>query len=116
MKANELRIGNYVNNCDERLIVDDIDDIDIFSKQLGEIPLHAIQPILLTQEWLIDFKFEVKSASVLRIHSFIKFGIVIQQTKFGEFFYKGTQLKYVHQLQNLYFALTGEELTLNENE
>ena len=28
--------------------------------------------------------------------------------------YTGVNVKYVHQLQNLYFALTGEELILKE--
>jgi hypothetical protein len=28
----------------------------------------------------------------------------------------GKEIKYVHQLQNLYFALTGEELLLKEYE
>jgi hypothetical protein len=29
---------------------------------------------------------------------------------------EGVKVKYVHQLQNLYFALTGEELTIKTNE
>jgi hypothetical protein len=31
-------------------------------------------------------------------------------------FEKSIELKYVHQLQNLYFALTGEELTIGGQE
>jgi hypothetical protein len=36
-------------------------------------------------------------------------------TQFFTFYFEGNRIKiqYVHQLQNLYFALTGEELILN---
>jgi hypothetical protein len=41
--------------------------------------------------------------------------VVIGNDSRGDFFYRGNHrtLNYVHELQNLYFALTGEELVIN---
>ncbi len=102
MKANELRIGNYVH------MDMSIDDIEVVRLKIGDLALFAIEarelyPIPLTEEWLL------------------KFGLMSIKTELGLWnngdaiyfnygFEKSIQLKYVHQLQNLYFALTGEEL------
>lgn len=71
-----------------------------------------IEPIPLTDEWLVKFGFE-KSYK-----SFVK-GDFTFITNHG-LAYKLTIItnlpKYVHQLQNLYFALTGEELEIEKTE
>ena len=131
MEARELRIGNWVfdsNNSIEREIQ------NIFTPQeLWEIEeLKAMQPIPLTEEWLLKFGFESYSTHVnyneLQIknkkpnkHIVVRLGI---QNKYFSVFNHSEcdftelqfirQLDFVHQLQNLYFALTGEELTINE--
>ena len=108
MEANELRIGNYV--CD------DIKDHKTFinAKDIYEIALnnnkHSYIP--LTEEWLVKFGFEIE-------------WIISHKEEYFNLFQKGDvyfysadahhhtseEIKYVHQLQNLYFALTGKELT-----
>jgi hypothetical protein len=46
-------------------------------------------------------------------HEEIAFGLSVFN-QCTAIFWGDEQLQHVHQLQNLYFALTGEELTLNE--
>jgi hypothetical protein len=112
MKANELRIGNYVN-----------DSIGLITIGLnGNIKFADVyHPIPLTEEWLLKFGFLYS----LRLDDFMfKKGndcFEIQPYKEGflnSVLYNDIEildrLQHVHQLQNLYFALTGEELTIDE--
>lgn len=91
-----------------------------------------MKPILLTEEWLERFGFEFW-CDELGIKAYYKvYGIEyfcvatngFYQLRSGLKTYDGCWrlgnnypfIKYVHQLQNLYFALTGEELTIKEND
>ena len=114
IKANELRIGNS--------ILQDGELVFVTPWRLGLIELDSVvyEPIPLTEEWLLKFGFEVinKSYFELKINS-----IVLEYTKNlnNECYIMINEsikiyIKHVHQLQNLYFALTGEELTIKENE
>jgi hypothetical protein len=113
MKANELRIGNFIyNDRNEIFKVNWITEI-IESRQSTAIPL--------TEEWLLKFGFEKLSNGWLRLHicndwSYLYWdrlaGLELSVNKQGIHF---SHIKYVHQLQNLYFALTGEELTYGGN-
>jgi hypothetical protein len=139
MKANELRIGNYVNVPNSEQCPFRIDDFECLTYEFIKVGQKQIingkevhpftwygkdlQPIPLTEEWLIKFGFsrEVKVGSEMgtdgvefRVYHF---DVLTFNTNHG-WWYKvqrinDTPLEYVHQLQNLYFALTGEELTLN---
>jgi len=68
-----------------------------------------IEGIPLTEEWLVkfDFLFEDKTASRLKL-----------DTEFGEVLIRLKDLsancKYVHELQNIYFALYKKELELKK--
>ena len=99
MKATELRIGNWVTENGRLIHIHDGFGID-----------HAynFEPIPLTEEWLLRFWFEQKTSS------FVIYPVSIKRQTKNAFFYSPTSLhlKYVHQLQNLYFALTGEELEI----
>ena len=78
-----------------------------------------IQPIILTEEWLYKFGFEENGVDKKENEKYRKYW---SEGKFDVYkiisFYLDNNkshepdIKYVHQLQNLYFALTGEELTL----
>lgn len=114
MKANELRIGNLVYYQSKELIVDAI--------CLAWLTLHPDDPdyshIPLTEEWLLWFGFRQVSYRNEEIFVFRKkltsrstnFDIIIgtHSIIFGMEFLCFTF--YIHQLQNLYFALTNEEL------
>jgi hypothetical protein len=118
MKANELRIGNFYEidqYPDDRIIIqiEDGIDIDLCNK------LNA-SPIPLTEEWLLKFGFVKVKDDIFRL---LEDDIIIcTVSKIGsdEFEYeqlkvRGIYVQFVHQLQNLYFALTGEELTYGGN-
>jgi hypothetical protein len=109
MKATELRIGNLVwedyGGEYEVLMISPnyVDLVKPFLSLSGRYDINSLKPIPLTEEWLLKLGFVwVEDIKILKgyLDDYID----------GN---SNTQLKYVHQLQNLYFALTGEELTLN---
>ena len=128
MKANELRIGNYVSDRGGKVLRIDwweninkvCMDMNINGSKvhpLTEHPEHC-KPIPLTEEWLLKFGFKMLNKKCFYLND-IK--VLINQlnkgdTGYGEFlFYKGQPIKpinEIHTLQNLHFALTNKELTL----
>ena len=126
MKANEIRIGNIVKslvNNEEFSIVDEIGHKGALgyyvslNNQSSYVWLQhndrdLVLPIPLTEEWLLKFGFY--NSEVFK-NSFIKNGvdIYIQDTAFWyDLANDSIEIKTIHQLQNLYFALTNEELTM----
>jgi hypothetical protein len=107
MKAEELRIGNWVKdeNGPYQIKGEHLDEDNFPTIQTWEIPL--------TQEWLLKFGFEFKAVG----SEFIGHNMILHNwLNSREYVSWGVvKLKYVHQLQNLYFALTGRELTLKDN-
>lgn len=122
MKASELRIGNYINNEQRTEVVVSIDDwkiechllTDREKETLYEVSMSLINPIPITQEWLVKFGFDNLGTFGFGIGKFhIRYGKTARDFYFfidNEF----VHIKHVHQLQNLYFALTGEELITNK--
>lgn len=87
-------------------------------------PIQSFKGILLTEDWLIKFGFNEKYGGSYNrwlkradnVNVFVK--LIDSEDENGklkgEFWYDcGTHVKYVHQLQNLFYALTGEELLIN---
>ena len=122
MKANELRIENYVlddhNGICQVKIIDVINDSYGLVKYKSTICLRynltQINPIPLTKEWLLKagFVFGMLTDEGL---FYSKNGITILITHDGKKFFlygKDKIIKYVHQLQNLYFDKTDEELEI----
>ena len=116
MKTSELRIGNLVNyggvtsevsRVDKLFFYVEASETPTFSKDEG----RGAKPIQLTEEWLLKLGF-VKHGKYG--YFYIDFFCVDLDMN-GQFFMCDIDihivLKHVHQLQNLYFALTGEELT-----
>lgn len=109
MKANELRIGNIINNDGEEILVTSYTFYNI------ETDGEYFKDIPLTEEWLLKLGFEWKGLiskgqyltittpcgkALVYNDGFLKFvGVTIE-----------VPIKHVHQLQNVYFALTGKEL------
>jgi len=122
MENRELRIGNWVivnEECQIEAIIHDVVDV---STRFETYVLDTVKPIPLTEEWLerfgfekdeeydegglVDYRFTLMKGSL----EFVSFwnsedlmGVNQPQT--------GVDVEHVHQLQNLYFALMGEELT-----
>ena len=105
MKANELRIGNWVCLLEDKQIV--------WGKEIDGAELNYF-PIPLTEEWLVKFGFETYSNmnnQYLTKGSIFFYGKGLL-CQVGEYSSIEVSIKYVHSLQNLYFALTGEELEI----
>jgi hypothetical protein len=79
---------------------------------------QEINPIELTEEWLLKFGFDVEDNGLATYYgSEHDFTIDTDNNKTWKIFgYKGgfVHIYHVHQLQNLYFALAGSELTIKE--
>ena len=129
MKASELRIGNWVNvrqypyeNEPYQISSLSIDNTFTF-KFKGDIKgcfaTSIINPIPLTEEWLLKFGFKLMDTNSDGGHHFhiLIVGDLRFLTPFedcSEVSLDGLSMAvyYVHQLQNLYFALTKKELEL----
>ena len=117
MKATELRIGNYLDFEGEPMQFEREDFNYEFNLS------SQWQPIQLTEEWLIKFGFKKHNEMTwldtehtetqlpnLQLNNFKpdeEIGMFLDD-KYGVI------IKYVHQLQNLYFALTNKELKIKE--
>jgi hypothetical protein len=130
MKSNELRIGNYIHFDNFLGMKYDYQVTPRFFRHLAldspdslEIEINGFhQPIPLTEEWLLKFGFTVDQQ--LNGSGAIINGFKIWKGDSWECWNYSTNkewiddneiyvdLFFVHQLQNLYFALTGKELTL----
>jgi len=108
VQANELRIGNYISYKNERWIKVGYHEI----RYAVLYPDTSYYPIPLTFEILEKAGFELQ----IGMMSWEKEGVIICYETIANFFrlYPMTnRINYVHQLQNLYYALTGEELEVN---
>lgn len=137
IKITELRLGNY--------IIDKIDDDCTIECEVIEISkngtvkikdsqddytnkINQIAPILLTEDWLINFGFKkddngnywipIEIETWLQLTVIDMFYPMICQA--GELSHEKENyvslngIQYVHQLQNLFFAITGKELELTQ--
>ena len=114
MKANELRIGNLVTQIIHKNTHDQEIEIKVNWQEIWWISkgTNSYKPIPLTEEWLLKFGFEKYEFDHKENQYRHKDRLIVFRD--GKFVDYGSSviLEYVHQLQNLYFALTGEELVL----
>jgi len=118
IQPQELRLNNLVLYKDEVSIVKGVLQMSVdllvnpcisFTK-LALLP--NIYPIPLTEEWLIKLGFH----EVLGVYAGYGREINLKLVDgYWDAYFKGkyvSVIKHVHQLQNMYFALTRHELTL----
>ena len=109
MKANELRVGNLtyrieVNNKNNT-VIDDITIYDMERIQESQTKTFIYEPIKLDEEWFLKCKsnsifnngFEYKKTSTGRFEVYVGMSLI-------------TVIAFVHELQNLNFALLGEDV------
>lgn len=112
MKEQDFRIGIWVNydNKDCQITLEDFSHIIKYDIQL-------IQPILITEEWLLKLNFNNQSFSYFEFPDHDLSHFVISGETYGWNVYINGRvvatIRYVHQAQNIYYALTGKELILN---
>jgi len=122
MKAEELRIGNYIQRLDGsvfKVTIHDMSTIYLWTANERLLPTG----IELNDGWLLKFGFECWFDGALKklyvLHNAIDgtsdFEVTIEGNKafasIDENCCCWSKKLYVHTLQNLYFALTGNELT-----
>jgi len=109
IQPQELRLGNLIMEPYDNMVevVDSIRDNEVN----GE-PTDYFNPIPLTEEWLIKLGFH----EIFGVYAVYGREINLKlMDGYWDVYFKGKHvsvIKHVHQLQNLYFALTGQELTL----
>jgi len=109
MEANELRIGNLtyrieVNNK-ANTVIDYITIYDMERIQESQTKTFGYEPIKLDEEWFLKCKsnsifnngFDYKKTSTGRFEIYVGMSLI-------------TVIEFVHELQNLNFALLGEEV------
>ncbi len=126
MKLQELRIGSLAQYDKQIYKITGLGGWRVSMKQEGKgtcfANIDVLKPIPLTEEWLFKFGFKTSDGpeSVfysIEIDGVTKYKFEIGRTKGRDFLYFETtgfiiQINNVHQLQNLFYTLTGKELTL----
>jgi hypothetical protein len=121
IQPQELRYKNLVNYQGEIIEIHGVSVFDAFNSSIGDIPLHCIEPIPITEEWLKKLGFVYDDMSdtdddntwyhldigTVKFHSdkscnFESVYCGVNMTKL--------EFKNVHKFQNFVFDLTGKEL------
>lgn len=120
IQCTDLRIGNLVYD------IAGINPVEVEILMKDKIPL--IQPIPLTKDWILKFGFVIFDWPEFKDSRFIDYlhltdgGVILRVIPEGASVFTLdhcsdgysfiAKVQYVHQFQNLYFALTGEEVQL----
>lgn len=114
--AQDIRIGNYINNGIDEVF--QVNPQTIGNWDIGNATLGGFSPISLTEEWLIKFGLTERRGARKGVYYKGEFEIDIHMMHiyfgYNRILNKTAENYYVHQLQNLYFALTDKELTLSK--
>lgn len=126
MDANELRIGNLVfdDYTMKNKYISGVFNNEIWLSSDNEETdqrsiIDCINPIPLTEKWLTDFGALIYNEYVYIIGLISPIDLIYNSKK--KIFYLDVNgldteynIEHVHQLQNLYHALTGNELKLKQ--
>ncbi len=125
MKTAEFRKGNTIELDGEIFDIASIGGDETirlkvpYGGSIGCFSVNRINPIPLREEWLLKFGFKDSFELISEE------GFIFQCAFDGDDFIKNqktllvnkalaVKIKYVHQLQNIFFALTNTELSLND--
>jgi hypothetical protein len=116
MHPKDLRLGNYIQDYAGNVVqaeaLQQREDIKINEG----IAAASYEPIQLNAEWLIKFGFQPTGTSwLLSTDNYKDFDVQLLEESYflnsdGLPFSNG--FSYVHQLQNLYYAITNQELII----
>lgn len=128
IQANELRVGNFL----EMLVVDDYETRQLKASEILSLEKHPdwAKPVILNEEILLRCGFigdESNMNLVLpngnatelccefnRDWCIVRYHVCDGVVNRMEYDYAYlTPIKHLHQLQNLFYCLTGQELTIN---
>ena len=122
MNLNELRVGNYVCTSYMKKSVFKVNAIHsdrLYFESIVEnfksdtIPIY-VEPVKLTEEWLLKAKLTQTIQNTFLMGGF-ELIYDSPNERYNVHTFRGIicVVRYVHQLQNLYFALCGEELVFS---
>jgi len=142
LRIGNLVTDEFYDSCKTIIEVDSISDrgINLFIEDDGNYPecaqtwiesekrFDTIFGIPLTDEWLFKFGFSKNENDVLQIETTLmplsitlsdnypdeKYKAWVYEDEKSRYHIISNNIKHVHQLQNLYHALTNEELTLTK--
>jgi len=121
MEAKGLMVGNYLKKDGIIVKIDARSIFDMFNDNL------KYEPIPLTEDWLVKFGykryesdgvvgFEYSNPEEKTVWYEKGRYSIVQWGSNTPFYFSSNllrvELQYVHQLQNLYFAISGKELTI----
>lgn len=124
IQANEIRVGNMFIGYDDKPFVWGLKEFSFIEPDVN-ISIDEIikSPVLISEEILLNVGFviaEDKYKGYLSPQFRGMQRIRIRKTNSGNFIYQLNKktnplyIQYLHQLQNLYFALTGSELDVSK--
>ena len=137
MKTTDLRINNHVQlifpDGEITAVVEGVKRgmiaLDV-NGRIGWYDSTSINPIPLTEQWLFDLGFEkytgrygvyykhyaLEGFRVWLPRDIYGWGYTVGRKDFetGDTYWVKNEVRYVHQLQNLYFALMQEEIKLKD--
>jgi len=133
IQVNELRIGNNILLLGEVCTIECISNLPkrkemywIKTKEFIDTKIIHFKPIPLTEEILLKCGLQIREITVdgkqqkhysdfrnIAIEVLSKDYLMLGLHKGHEHIEPIRRVEYLHQLQNLYFALTNEELTFN---
>lgn len=136
MKAQDLRLGNYINALEDydQAIASQVialssgdADIDEYGNRILFYTLNGeyapeqctVEGIPITSDWLVRLGFEEGSDDYGFLDNDYSIEFIVLKDCMSVLFryyddsicFSLDHIKYVHQLQNLFFALTGKEIT-----
>lgn len=131
MKASDFRVGNILLDFEGNPIsIEAIEILAISQCNVASKEVEFLKPIPITEEWLLNFGFDKFdgyecgfSFKIVPTYELSNVYVQLSESVYhyvrreydggtSEPFESVIELHYVHQLQNLYFALTGQELKI----
>lgn len=125
IQSTDLRKGNIVENKELDIFKQGYVEIsarhiyELAIKESGQFYNRCVDyfyPIKLTEEWLIKLGYKKDEFEIFSTQSKL-FIYPMENINSFKATWRGSsirEIKYVHQLQNLYHALIGKELTIKE--
>jgi hypothetical protein len=116
LNSRELRIGNIIDLGIVAGVYPSTEDIyNIWLHNGLSFSTDQLSGEVINEEWLVNFGFEYNN-DVFWLRSGKNILFQFKLSGGFNFHWKdyNQNIQYVHQLQNIYFALTGEELKLKQ--
>lgn len=116
IQSNALRVGNYISTIYPNFKYEKVTEIKgnvIYTDNIKGIAYISIKPIQLTEEILLKNSLKIGEKDYLIGDVlFSKFGEDLCYSE-GLGYKLSVPIIHVHQLQNIIFALTNQEITIN---